>query len=129
MTDHNANMNVTPFLDILLVLLIMFMVIFPMSRRVLEAQLPDDAARTSVSDTVPIVLEVGPRAQFMLNRQPVAALALRARLVAVYSARPDKRLLVRGAPDATYQEVVDAMDVARGAGVTVLGIDRRRAHP
>lgn len=45
------------------------------------------------------------------------------------ASRPDKRLMARGAPDAIFQEVVDAMDVARGAEVTVIGVDRGPTHP
>ncbi len=129
MTHHEANMNVTPFLDILLVLLIMFMVMYPLSRRAIEAQLPDTTPDAVVGAAVPIVLTVGRGAAYALNQEPVPATSLRARLLAVYAPRPDKRLMVRGAPDATYQEVIAAMDVARGAGVTVLGVDRGPRRP
>ena len=129
MSQPNADLNVTPFLDILLVLLIMFMVMFPLSRRAIDAQLPDPDAVGDPSQAVPIVLEVGPGGRYAINREPVDSASLKTRLLAVYAPRPDKRLLVRGARAATYQEVITAMDVARSAGVTVLGLDPDRARP
>ncbi len=129
MAQPDADLNVTPFLDILLVLLIMFMVMYPLSRRAIDAQLPDPDAAGDMRHAVPIVLEVGPGGRYAINREPVDATSLEARLRAVYAPRSDKRLLVRGARAATYQEVITAMDVARSAGVTVLGLDPDRARP
>jgi biopolymer transport protein TolR len=108
----NAEMNVTPMLDVMLVLLIIFMAAIT-NRMVLPAHLPD------------IVLEVGTRGYYAVNQQVVPADSLQARLRAIYDGRPDKRIILRGARDATYQEVLRAMDIARGAGVTVIGIDSR----
>ena len=123
MSRHQADLNVTPFLDILLVMIVMFMMAIQ-SRQTIEAQLPDADAPVTLDAVVPIVLEVGPGRRYLLNSQPVPTVALKARLAAVFARRPDKRLLVRGAGDATYQEVVAAMDAARGAGVLALGLDR-----
>ena len=120
-----AEPNVTPMIDVLMVLLIIFMVIVPASRRAVDVQLPDPHAPPS--DAAPaIVLEVGLGGTLALNRQPVAEAALGARLRAVYAGRPDKVLTVRGDGRARYQAVVAAIDSARGAGVRVIGLDPRR---
>jgi biopolymer transport protein ExbD len=94
------------------------------ARRGLEAHLPDPNAALQ-SDAVPIVLEVGPRGHYAINREVVPGAELPARLHALYAARPDKRIIVEGARDARYQEVIRAMDIARGAGVTVIGVGTR----
>lgn len=120
-----AEPNVTPMIDVLMVLLVIFMLIVPASRRAVDVQLPDPYAPPS--NAAPgIVLEVGPGGVLALNRQPVAEAALGARLRAVYAGRPDKVLTVRGDGRARYQAVVAAVDSARGAGVRVIGLDPRR---
>ena len=120
----NAEMNVTPMLDVLLVLLIIFMAALS-KRMILDAHLPDPVPAVDRSEAVPIVLEVGARGYYAVNQQIIPTDSLSARLTALYMARPDKRIILRGARDATYQEVLHAMDVARGAGVTVIGVDSR----
>ena len=119
-----AEPNVTPMIDVLMVLLVIFMVIVPTSRRAIDVQLPDPHAPPSGAPA--IVLEVGPGGALALNRQPVAEAALGARLRAVYAGRPDRVLTVRGDGRARYASVVAAVDSARGAGVRVIGLDPRR---
>jgi biopolymer transport protein TolR len=110
-------------IDVLLVLLIVFMVA-SVARTHLEAQLPpQDASR---GENAAIVLTVAPGPRYALNQQPVPADSLAAVLTRVYAGRQDQTLIVRGAPAAKYREVFQAMDVARGAGVLVLGADTRR---
>jgi len=119
----NADLNVTPMLDVLLVLLIMFMATLT-KRMVLDVQLPETSNPVHAS-VVPIVLEVGPRGYYAVNQRVIATDSLHARLNAIYTGRPDKRIIVRGARTATYQEVLHAMDIARGAGVRVIGAETR----
>ena len=124
----NAEMNVTPMLDVLLVLLIIFMAALS-KRMILDAHLPDPVPAVERPEAVPIVLEVGPRGYYAVNQQIIPADSLPARLEALYATRPDKRIILRGARDATYQEVLRAMDIAKGAGVTVIGVDSRVRTP
>ena len=115
--------NVTPMIDVLMVLLIIFMVIVPSSRKALDIQLPDpNPAPTTATNSTQIVLEVLPGGQFKINNQPVATGGLKQRLKEIYDPRPDKIIFVKGDPGVTYQDVVGAMDAARGAGVKIIGV-------
>ena len=118
--------NVTPMIDVLLVLLIIFMVIVPMSLKAIDLQLPDpnppQSAATPPSDQ--IVLEVCTDS-YAVNKQPIAKDALVNRLKEIYEPRPDKIIFVKGCDTVKYQEVIFAMDAARGAGVKVIGVPPR----
>src|SRR4051812_4545924 len=116
----HAEPNVTPFLDVLLVLLILFMFLCLNQQRAVMAQLPDPSAR---GDAAPaIVLEVKPNAMYAINTEPVAGPQLAARLRAIYAGRPTKTIVVRGAPGVRYQDVVTAVDIAKGAGVIAISL-------
>ena len=116
--------NVTPMIDVLLVLLIIFMLIVPQSRKAIDVQLPDPTPTTAPANANvdQIVLEVMPNGQYSVNKQPVPKDRLFTRLKEIYDPRPDKIIFVKGDPKVTYQDVINAMDLARGAGVKVIGI-------
>lgn len=117
--------NLTPMIDVLLVLLIIFMVIVPTARKAIDVQLPDPTpAPTSVANNDQIVLEVEKDGSYLINKQPVpgGAAGLSAMLHTTFDTRPEKIMFVKGDPAAKYQQVIQAMDVARGAGVKVLGV-------
>ncbi len=115
--------NVTPMIDVLLVLLIIFMMVIPMSRRAIDLQLPDpnpaQVPTTQAADQ--IVLEVKRGEQFAINTKVVAKADLYNELKRIYQDRPDKIIFIKGDPKIKYQEVIWAMDQARGAGVLVIG--------
>lgn len=118
-THANAEPNVIPMIDVLLVLLIIFMLMIT-ERHLIWAQLP--AQTESVSpDPVPIVLEVR-RNGYAINGQAMNAHELAPRLRALYASRPDKAMLVHGDSGVTYQHVITAIDIAKGAGVGVIGL-------
>ena len=120
--------NVTPFLDVLLVLLILFMFLRVNQRKAIHTPLPDPNG--AAGDTPSIVLEVRPNASYAINTQPVRGDQLAARLREIYAGRPTKTIMVRGAPGVTFQDVVTAVDLAKGAGVAAIGLaPRRRATP
>ena len=126
--------NVTPMIDVLLVLLIIFMMIVPASRKTIDIQLPDPNPTPNVTpptESDQIVLEVLPNSYYEINNQAVSggAQGLGARLREVYEGRPDKLIFVKGAPDVKYQDVIFAMDQARAAGVKVIGIPPGSADP
>ncbi|MDP9177900.1 MAG: biopolymer transporter ExbD [Gemmatimonadota bacterium] len=118
------DINVTPMIDVLLVLLIIFMLVVPMSRKAIDLQLPDPTEQQS-SETPPpqIVLEVMPGEKYFVNKEPIPKDRLPARLKEIYDPRPEKIIFVKGAPKGVkYEQVIYAMDVARGAGVKVIGV-------
>jgi biopolymer transport protein ExbD len=115
--------NVTPMIDVLLVLLVIFMMIIPMSRKALDTQLPDPTPRpASTVNPDQIVLEVLPDDKFAVNKEPIDKAALPARLKAIFDPRPEKIIFVKGDTTVKYSQVIFAMDVARGAGVKVIGV-------
>ena len=115
--------NVTPMIDVLLVLLIIFMLVVPMSRKAIDLQLPDQTEQQSSATPPPqIVLEVLPGNKFAVNKEPLTKAALPARLKEIYDGRPEKVIFVKGDPKVKYSDVIYAMDVARGAGVKVIGV-------
>jgi len=121
-TGLQNEINVTPMIDVLLVLLIIFMMVIPMSRKAIDLQLPDPTPQPEQTGPPPsqIVLEVLPGSTFKINSQPVAKNDLGRRLKEIYDPRPDKIIFVKGDPNVKYQDVIAAMDVARGSGVKVI---------
>jgi len=118
----NADPNVTPMIDVLMVLLIIFMVIVPTSRKAIDVQLPDPNPAPSVAtNSTQIVLSVHPGGQYEINKEAQTAATIAARLKELYEIRPDKIIFIKGDPNVTFQEIIKAMDVARGAGVKVIG--------
>ena len=118
------DINVTPMIDVLLVLLIIFMLVVPMSRKAIDLQLPDPTDQPQSANPPPqIVLEVLPGNQYLVNKEAIPKDKLGARLKAIYDPRPEKIIFVKGAPKGVkYSDVIYAMDVARGAGVKVIGV-------
>ena len=116
--------NVTPMIDVLLVLLIIFMMVIPMSRKAIDLQLPDPSPDNTNSGPPPsqIVLEVLPGNVFKINTQPVTKADLPKKLKEIYDPRPEKVIFVKGDPAVKYSDVIWAMDQARGAGVKVIGV-------
>jgi biopolymer transport protein ExbD len=114
--------NVTPMIDVLLVLLIIFMMVIPMSRKAIDLQLPDPTPDDTNQGPPPsqIVLEVLPGNVFKVNSQQIPKNELQKRLKEIYDPRPDKIIFVKGDPAVKYADVIAAMDIARGAGVKVI---------
>ena len=114
--------NVTPMIDVLLVLLIIFMMIIPLSRKAIDVQLPDPTPTKDKPNAKPdqIVLEVLPGPTFAINTKAVDKAGLFQRLKEIYDPRPEKILFFKGDPEVTYQDVIFAMDQARGAGVKAI---------
>ena len=117
------DINVTPMIDVLLVLLIIFMLVVPMARKAIDVQLPDPTPTTAPANPNPdqIVLSVNKDGSFAVNKEAVTKERLLARLKEIYDPRPDKIIFVKGEPTVKYQDVIYAMDIARGAGVKVIG--------
>lgn len=121
--------NVVPMIDVLLVLLIIFMMIIPLSRVAIDLQLPDPKPSDEPPPPNPnqIVLEVLPGGQFAVNKEAIPKERLAARLKEIYDPRPEKIIFLKGDPTVKYQDVIWSMDVARGAGVKVIGVPPKEA--
>jgi len=117
------DINVTPMIDVLLVLLIIFMLVIPMSRKAIDLQLPDPTPDNTPQGPPPsqIVLEVLPNDVYKVNSEVIPKNRLPARLKEIYDPRPEKIIFVKGDEHVKYETVIWAMDVARGAGVKVIG--------
>jgi biopolymer transport protein ExbD len=115
--------NVTPMIDVLLVLLVIFMVMIPLLQRSIDVQVPLEEQEEATSQAAAIVLEMLDNGRLLLNTQvvPPGREGLEAKLHEVYDIRPDKVLFFKVEPNVKYGDVVTALDIARGAGVVVLG--------
>ena len=121
--SFKSDANVVPMIDVLLVLLIIFMIQIPLNRMAMDVQVPSDEKQKQQKNVKSdqIVLELLDNGGYAINTKPVAKPALDAELHSIYDPRPAKLMFIKAAPNRVYQDVVEAMDIARGAGVQVIG--------
>ena len=119
---RNAEINVTPFVDVMLVLLVIFMVTAPLMYQGMDVNLPETTTQALRVRDDPLILSVEKDGTFYLGRSEVALGELRSKLEALFEARGSKDVFLRADRDAPYGTVVKAMAAAREAGSTRLGI-------
>jgi biopolymer transport protein ExbD len=118
----NFELNVTPMLDVLLVLLIIFMAAVIQIHRSIDVTLPIPCGGTCNAGDAPIVLEVLPGPAYRVNQKPIPSSELLGYLRGIYNGRPDKIIQVAGQPTVRYDDIVHAIDIAKSAGVHGVGI-------
>jgi biopolymer transport protein TolR len=121
LSGKKAEINVTPLIDVLLVLIIIFMVVVPQHTVGLPTVLPQPAIE-SLPQLGDIVVSVNKDRSIAINTEPISRERLQERLRAIFATRTNKVIFVRGHRDLDFQEIATVIDIAKGAAVFQVGL-------
>ena len=125
--ELKSDINVTPLVDVMLVLLVIFMVVTPLLKQQVPVELPLAEHSREPQESSQVTLVAAADGTLVLDERPITAEALDTALHDVYAARPDKTIFLEADRSLPYSRVVDLMDACRAAGVERIGIVTRKA--